>query len=265
MKYYLIIMIFLFTKVSSQIKFNVEYEADYELNYKDYNTSNAVTNKTTFALLLNKNESYFKNMNKYIKDSLVYEKSIILSGNAYKDMKMTGKYYTEFPETIGITSSKIYVSLVAFDSYFKYEEDNNINWQLQNDFKTIGKYKVQKATAKKYGRMWIAWFAKDIPFPFGPYKFSGLPGLILEVYDDKNDYHYSLYKFGKRKYVCNSANMYKNAKLVDKSKIFDYKRRSLLDINKYKQMIDDPEVIQTITKRAPIVAKTYNPIELSIY
>ncbi|WP_185097134.1 GLPGLI family protein [Chryseobacterium sp. IHB B 17019] len=264
MKYYLVIMIFLFTKVSSQIKFNVEYEADYELNYKDF-TTDVAKSKTTFALLLNQNESYFKNMNKYIKDSLINEKQIILSGNAYNDMKMTGKYYSNFPETIGITSSKVYVSLAVYNKNFRYEEDNNISWQLQNDFKTIGKYKVQKAIAKKYGRTWVAWFAKDIPFPFGPYKFSGLPGLILEVYDDKDDYHYSLYKFGKRKYICNSANMYKNAKLVDKSKVFDQKRKSMQDINKFKELIDDPEIIQTITKRAPVVAKEYNPIELKIY
>ncbi|WP_449398210.1 hypothetical protein [Chryseobacterium wanjuense] len=59
--------------------------------------------------------------------------------------------------------------------------------------------------------------------------------------------------------------MYKNAKFVDKKKIFDYRRKSLLDINKFKELIDDPEVIQTIIKRAPVVAKNYNPIELSIY
>ena len=74
MKYYIIFFSFIFSNFFSQLKFNVDYEADYELNYKDRNTSDAIVNKTTFALLLNKNEAFFKNMNKYVLDSLVYEK-----------------------------------------------------------------------------------------------------------------------------------------------------------------------------------------------
>ncbi len=265
MKYYLFFFLFIYTIFFSQIKFDVNYEADYELSYKDMNTPNAIVAKTTFVLLLNKNESYFKNMNKYILDSLVYEKKIAFSDNAYQNMKATEKYYSDFPENIGMTSSKIYVSMPAYNKNFKYEEANNTNWQLYNEFKTIGKYKCQKAIVKKYGRTWTAWFAKDIPFPFGPYKFSGLPGLILEVSDEKKDYVYTLYKFGKRKYTCNSANMYKNVKLVDKKKVFDFKRKSMQDINKFKQIIDDPEIIRTLSKEAPKMAKAYNPIELSIY
>ncbi|THV57537.1 GLPGLI family protein [Chryseobacterium candidae] len=265
MKYYLILFVIIYPNLFSQIKFNVDYEADYELNYRDMNTPNALVAKTTFALLLNKNESFFKNMNKYILDSLVYEKKISYSGNAYQDMKVTEKYYSDFPETIGTTSAKMYISLPIYNKNFRYEEPNAINWQLFNEFKTIGKYKCQKAIAKKYGRTWIAWFAKEIPFPFGPYKFSGLPGLILEVSDERKDYVYTMYSFRKRKYTCNSANMYKDSKLVDKKKVFDFKRKSMQDVNKFKQIIDDPEIIKIVTKEAPKMAKSYNPIELSIY
>ena len=179
-------------------------------------------------------------------------------------MKATEKYFTDFPETIGMTTAKIYVSLPVYNKNFRYEEFNNINWQLLNEFRTIGKYKCQKATAKKYGRIWIAWFSKDIPFPFGPYKFSGLPGLILEVYDQKKDYVFTMYSFRKRKYTCLSANMYGKPKLVDKKKVFDFKRNSMQDINKFKQIVDDPEIIKIITKEAPKLAKAYNPIELQL-
>lgn len=264
MKFYLIFFGFICTNLFSQIKFDVEYEADYELTYKDMNTPDAIVAKTTFALLLNKNQSYFKSLNKYILDSLVYQKKIIFSDNAYQNMKATEKYYSDFPENIGMTSSRIYVSMPVYNKNFRYEEDNNISWSLLKEFKTIGKYKCQKAVAKKYGRTWIAWFAKDIPFPFGPYKFSGLPGLILEISDEKRDYIYTMYSFRKRPYTCLSANMYKNAKLVDKGKVFDFKRKSMQDINKFKQFVDDPEIIRTVAREAPKMAKAYNPIELSI-
>lgn len=33
-----------------------------------------------------------------------------------------------------------------------------------------------------------AWFSQEIPFQEGPYKFRGLPGLIFEIYDTKDNF-----------------------------------------------------------------------------
>lgn len=49
-------------------------------------------------------------------------------------------------------------------------------------------YKIQKATTEYLGRNWIAWFTNEIQIQDGPYKFSGLPGLILKISDEKNDH-----------------------------------------------------------------------------
>lgn len=56
----------------------------------------------------------------------------------------------------------------------------------------IGAYKVQKAETDFSGRKWTAWFTQDIPVMDGPYKFSGLPGLIVKVEDAKGDYSFDL-------------------------------------------------------------------------
>lgn len=51
-------------------------------------------------------------------------------------------------------------------------------------------YTCVKATAKFRGRTYEAWFASDIPIFNGPWKFGGLPGLILSLTDSKNEYHF---------------------------------------------------------------------------
>ena len=257
---FLLVVIFLGGVFNAQILFDVEYEADYKLVYKDQNTTNANTQDAAFALLLNKEESYFKNINKYVSDSLLYERKLN-DKSGYDDYL---KYFTPFDENIGITVGKIYVNISVSGKKFKYEEPNEIKWKLENEFKKIGKYRCQKATTKKYGRVWIAYFTTEIPFPFGPYKFSKLPGLIIEVYDDKKDYWFSLYKFGKRKYICKSANMESQAEFVQKQKIFDYKRKQIGDPNKYLDHIGDAEARQLLIKKSSDKAKKYNPIELEI-
>ena len=52
--------------------------------------------------------------------------------------------------------------------------------------------KTQKATTTYGGRKWIAWFTNEIPLHEGPYIFSGLPGLITQIYDDGNNFFFSL-------------------------------------------------------------------------
>jgi GLPGLI family protein len=56
----------------------------------------------------------------------------------------------------------------------------------------IGDYQTQKAETKFGGRTWYAWFTQQVPLQDGPYKFSGLPGLIVKVQDAKGDYSFDL-------------------------------------------------------------------------
>lgn len=75
---------------------------------------------------------------------------------------------------------------------YSYEEDRKISWKILPETTKIGEYKVQKATTNFAGRDWTAWFSTDLPFPDGPYKFSGLPGLIIKIEDGKGDYSFDL-------------------------------------------------------------------------
>lgn len=79
-------------------------------------------------------------------------------------------------------------------NFYIYNTINKINWSIESEKKIIGNFSVQKATTNVMGRKWVAWFCNDIPLPYGPYCFTGLPGLILEIYDDKLNYKFSFMK-----------------------------------------------------------------------
>lgn len=58
-----------------------------------------------------------------------------------------------------------------------------ILWQIVPSVqKEIGGFTCEKAIGHFRGRDYEAWFTSDIPITSGPFKFGGLPGLILEVY-----------------------------------------------------------------------------------
>ncbi|MCJ7932181.1 MAG: GLPGLI family protein [Chryseobacterium sp.] len=244
--------------IFSQKKFDVMYEADYILNYKMSNASH-YKKETTFALLINEKSSFFKDLHRYISDSLMVEKKL-------NSLEEAMKYNTDFRGYIGTTAAKFYVTDEINYSYFEYEERNDINWKIKNEFKTVAGYTCQKAETTKYGRTWIAWFAPEIPFQFGPYKFNGLPGLIAEVYDTKDDYHYILYSFRKRKYICKSANIVTNVKKLTKEKVSEVLKNRLAGMMQlHEKYIENKEDLEMIRRNAVEAEKNYNPIELSIY
>lgn len=56
-----------------------------------------------------------------------------------------------------------------------------IKWQLNDVRKKVLGYDVQEATGRFRGRVYKVYFASELPISSGPFKFDGLPGIILEV------------------------------------------------------------------------------------
>ncbi len=71
--------------------------------------------------------------------------------------------------------------------YLVVEETPQIDWKLSKDTTSFSGISCKKATAHFKGRNWIAWYAPNLPFQSGPWKLNGLPGLIIEAHDDKNE------------------------------------------------------------------------------
>lgn len=91
-------------------------------------------------------------------------------------------------------------------------------WKVLNERKQILGYPCQAATTTYLGRTYTAWFAPTIPIPEGPWKLSGLPGLILEVSDSRGHYVFK----------CVGLERPKQLKLLEKYKL------KYVDINRKK-------------------------------
>jgi len=81
-------------------------------------------------------------------------------------------------------------------NYFTYEEKLlPQNWEIREDTMTIAGYACQKAVCDYRGRSYEAWFASEIPISEGPWKFYGLPGLIIRLNDTQRHYEFELVEF----------------------------------------------------------------------
>lgn len=84
---------------------------------------------------------------------------------------------------------------IIYNTYLVCETIPVFKWDIENiETKKIGDYICKKAATSFRGRNYIAWYTLDFPTQFGPWKFNGLPGLIMEVYDETNRYHWTAQK-----------------------------------------------------------------------
>ncbi|MDE6237437.1 MAG: GLPGLI family protein [Muribaculaceae bacterium] len=80
-----------------------------------------------------------------------------------------------------------------YDSYAgelgHYSENmSEQKWEVSDSTSTILGYECYLAEGDYHGRHWKLWFTPEIPISDGPWKFTGLPGLILRADDTTGNY-----------------------------------------------------------------------------
>ena len=153
--------------------------------------------KERMILSFDKDKSLFISENKLKRDSIFAVNPEAFSKKDEKKGKK--KDFGNFPKTnynyiiekSGNPAKISFTENIGPQSY-SYVEDRPFNWKLSDETDNINGYKVYKATADFAGRKWIAWYTKDITISDGPYKFGGLPGLIVKAEDTKADYIFTL-------------------------------------------------------------------------
>ena len=85
-----------------------------------------------------------------------------------------------------------------FDKMFLVEEPTPaISWSITGNTRVIAEHECHEALGEFRGRKYSAWFTPDIPVSAGPYKFGGLPGLILQVNEQKGGFNWYCKSIGK--------------------------------------------------------------------
>lgn len=108
----------------------------------------------------------------------------------------------EYEITRDQNSSTLVVTHRSEKNVFRYSEEIPvIEWTIHNERKVIRQYICQRTTSKFRGREYEAWFTPEIPIREGPYKFGGLPGLILEMEESQKHYVYTCIGIRKPKSV----------------------------------------------------------------
>jgi GLPGLI family protein len=177
-----------FGKVIYTVKSNVEIKKENEKSDFDKVSDfmNTGIEYLTFSLTFNKNESFFEIEDKvYLSDkkpNLSIVNTMISSGKHYFNLE-NRKYYNERN-----FQGKNYV---IKDTIIK-----NNDWIITNETKLIANYTCFKATKKIFSnknktttREIVVWFCPEISFYFGPKNYNGLPGLILELIDNRYTFY----------------------------------------------------------------------------
>jgi GLPGLI family protein len=66
-----------------------------------------------------------------------------------------------------------------------------VDWKIGGDTASFGGLHCQKANGHFMGRDYIVWFCPDLPVHTGPWKLNGLPGVIVDAHDTKNEVVFS--------------------------------------------------------------------------
>lgn len=117
-------------------------------------------------------------------------------------------------------TENLFEKVILKKSYSVYENLPKMKWIFLKGDKRFNNMNCKKAQTTFRGRTYIAWYTLEIPVAIGPWKFNGLPGLILSVEDSEKVYKWEIKKI-KYPYTEKKLNLAENFK-----KRFKYKKVS---------------------------------------
>lgn len=168
----------------------------YKMTFQKDSTNPKSKYEELTVLKIGKESSIFRSYVKEKSDSIianqvkkVFEKGSS-GGIATYDAGAVPQY--DFKPEVYRNGNKITVFERVGMDRFAFESQENIKWKLLNEERKISNFICKKAIGKYRNRTIIAWYTNEMNIPEGPYNFKNLPGLIIELQDDKDTIHFTL-------------------------------------------------------------------------
>lgn len=242
-----------FPKYKEVVYDNSHLNITYEL------TSTFFSGRGEAILAIGNNFSSFSDVNEYVKDSLLQ----IMSDRGEMSAELFNIVLNKrnFWKTKVIKNkrdSTLVYQRSLKDTYRYAEKNLKFDWVHESSSKKILGYTVNKAKVRYRGRNYIAWYTTDIPIVEGPYVFSGLPGLILEIHDTEKKMHLKAFAIDKKP---------KKIYLRDETYIIHTSRDKFRAIQKSytenpAQFMGDAYNEDGTKISIPIPSRKYDPMEL---
>jgi len=174
---------------------NAKLRCTYMLYFQLDSTNREDVRSERMELFIGDKCSRFISFNELAKDSLIVgfgkkgtPVEVMLSDvSIFPKTKFKQVIYKNYPD-----DEITVIDRLGGKKYIYNHPYGEFNWHIKHDTTTIAAYKCQLATTRYAGRDYEAWFTLEIPISEGPYKFHGLPGLIVRIHDTKQHYDYEL-------------------------------------------------------------------------
>ncbi len=231
----------------------------------------------TMALDIGANVSLFYDPSKLLQDSLssavlsqinpsTIRNITVLKNNNAQDLSSypgtTSEIRYDDGESAKFYKDKVKNEITVIDrmSYsYMYEDAIGIlPWKIRTDTMTVLSHSCQKAELHFRGRDYIAWFSPDIPINDGPWKFMGLPGLILKVEDSQQLFSFEM--IGIQHLTFSTPILMKKGDNIIKCSRKDYEKQKSKAGQKRQININGGDII--ISELPGTKDKNYVPIEL---
>lgn len=181
------ILIFSFSTVYGQdITYNMKVVYQFKFQPDSTNVNSKITTEN-FLLYTGKLKSFYISANQHALDTFIEKATGVQDIGAMQKIPKSSSYKRIIK---GISPGKLLVYDDLAADLVVYTDDVQLKWQLHPEKKDYSGMKLKKATTFFRGRNYIAWYNEDIPVSDGPYKFYGLPGLIIELHDEKMQYEW---------------------------------------------------------------------------
>lgn len=179
------VMLFSVTAMQAQVMRFV-----YQVKTTPDSTSTEFTKTENAYLDTDGKKSFFYSENRLLRDSVMsrMRSTRTFDPSQMENLRSNINYVVEKNYS---TQKTVYKDRIGRDQY-AYEEKAPMEWKILPNTLKIGDYNTQEAETTFGGRTWTVWFTTDLPYQDGPYKFSGLPGLIVKAQDAKQEYTFDL-------------------------------------------------------------------------